>query len=151
MTLLEKIDHVFEWLYLNSGTNPNLHDIKTGLANKDIDIGEIRDILLKLKNDNFIYCEFSGNLNHSYHDNAHFLINFEGKYFYETVGSFSEKIRLERVKLYAIDAQNRRMERNEERLIQWTKYLFYGTVAVAVGAVGLVIWEILKTIYEHCH
>lgn len=39
-------------------------------------------------------------------------------------------------------AQRRKMERNEERLVLWTRNLFWGTVAVAVGAVGLVIWEI---------
>jgi hypothetical protein len=38
--------------------------------------------------------------------------------------------------------RNQRTERNEERLVRWTKNLFYGTIAAAIV---LVTWEMIKT------
>jgi hypothetical protein len=48
------------------------------------------------------------------------------------------------------------MERNEEKLVEWTRILAVRThslrnwtKAVAVGAIGLVVWEIIAFLLEH--
>jgi hypothetical protein len=40
------------------------------------------------------------------------------------------------------------LDANSLRLTLWTRNLFWGTLAVAFGAIALVIWEIWK--YSHC-
>jgi len=141
MTLLQKIDTVFEWLYQNSGKNPTLYDLETALAPQGIDVGEIKDILAKLKNDNLIYCVIGDNRNAAYNDFCNYLISFDGKYFFETVKTFTEKTRRENQAVLDKANQDARMEEYAKLLAKWTRYLTYGTVGVAVGAVGLVIWE----------
>ena len=143
---------VFEWLYKNSGSNPELPKIHGSLIDK-VELGEIKDILTKLRNDKLIYTEVGGNRNAEYFDHAHFLISFDGKYFYETVGSFAEKIRRENQKRLNEDlriadeqALNQRMERNEVTLTSWTKKLNYATMAAAVL---IVLWDAYKTFCLH--
>jgi len=147
MTLLDKIDTVFEWLYIHSGENPNLTKIQTGLEGKDIDIGEIKDILAKLKDEKLIYCVLGENRMAIYSDYCNYLISFDGKYFYETVKTFKEKIKRENDKATFIDGMNRNMENNATLLTTWTRRLFYGTVAAAVGGLGLLVIEIVKALH----
>ncbi|MGG9971999.1 hypothetical protein ACQ33O_09425 [Ferruginibacter sp. SUN002] len=138
MDLLSKIDLVFKWLYDNSGKNPSLETIQKGLENEDIDIGEIKDILAKLKGDNFIYCVLQDNRMAAYSDYCNYLVTFDGKYFWETTKGYTEQARREQVNSDFLASQTQRTERNEERLVKWTKYLTFGTIAI-------VLWEIIKT------
>lgn len=159
MTLLEKIDAVLEWLYINSGTNPTFQDISKGLADKKIDLGEIQDCLLHLYRDKYIYCEFLGNRDSEFVDDrgAHYLVSFKGKYFWETEKGYAEQVRLEQIKSDFLSAQTQRTERNEEQLVTWTRNLAnrtqdltFWTRLVAIGAIGLVLWEIVAYLLEHC-
>jgi hypothetical protein len=143
MILLEKIDAVLGCLYEHSGENPDIDLILKWLQDSEIDLGEIQDCLLHLHKEGYIYCELLRDRNHSYTDvpGAHYLISFKGKFFWETVGGYQEQHKKEQITNAALEAQNQRMERNEARLVGWTRNLFWGTIAVAVGAIGLVIWE----------
>jgi hypothetical protein len=156
MTLLEKIDLVLGWLYINSGTNPTFQDISKALKDKGIDLGEIQDCLLHLYRKKLIYCEFLGNRDSQYTDDqgAHYLISFKGKLFWETTGGFKERARLEQIKINSLEEQNRRMERNDEQLVTWTENLANRTrdltnwtKVVGIGAVGLVVWEIIDRLF----
>lgn len=72
-----------------------------------------------------------------------YWISFEGKVFVET-GGYKEAIRKENIKMKAIENAELVRLRNDKRLV-------YGTWAVAVGAIALVVWEMIKTFYlEHC-
>jgi hypothetical protein len=130
MTLLRKIDTVFEWLYLNSGSNPDFKSLQLGIYNACIEKGEIRDILLKLKADNFIYCELGGNLEAPYTDESRYLVNFNGKFFWETTGGYETKA--------IADATADRIANSRE------KYLSVGTVVLAILTGLLVLVETLE-------
>lgn len=71
-------------LYALSGDNPDFKLIKEGLSKEPIDEGEIRDCLLHLYWEKFIYCEVDGKRTADYSDapNAHYLISFIGKFFF---------------------------------------------------------------------
>ena len=72
-----------------------------------------------------------------------YRITFEGKLLIQHGGYISDynnKIAKEK----AISDQNQRMEKNEERLVEWTKRLAYMTIAAALI---IVAWEMYKTFY----
>jgi hypothetical protein len=64
-------------------------------------------------------------------------ITFEGKLFSKT-GGYSRQLTENETKATTLADQSQRMERNEERLVSWTKYLTFGTIAI-------VVWEMVKT------
>jgi|SRR5579871_5461150 len=144
MTLIEKIDAVFLWLYDHSGENPTLTALTKEFKDR-IDIGEIRDILIKLNKDGLMRCVYENNDDVNYHDGCNFLINFNGKYFKETTGSFTNKIKEENDLKEVIHTQNS----YPAILNTWTRRLTYATILAAVLIVG---WDILKTFWvENCH
>jgi len=147
MTLLEKIDTVLTWLYTNSGKNPDLQELKTTFLSK-IDIGEITDILMKLYDDGLIRCEYGGDKNAKYHPNGHFLISFDGKYFCETVGNYTEKIKRENSKIKSDLERENRIDLNTGNLATWTRNLYYGTVAVAAGTGLLFVLGVLNLLKD---
>jgi hypothetical protein len=131
MDLFDKIDNVLKYLYKNSGNNPTLREIETGVKKVgEINIGEVRDILLKLKEDKMVYCEYLGNLNHEYNDNGKFLITFKGKFFYETVGSFRKQA--------TNDALAESQKGNRELM------LIRGTWAAGIAGALLFLMEVVK-------
>ena len=92
MDLLDKLDSVLTTLYNESEHHPTLSRLQEKLKGKDINLEEIKDCLRKLHRDGFIRYEFEGGYVDFYHDLAHFIISFEGKYFYETYGSYKKKL-----------------------------------------------------------
>ena len=87
---------------------------------------------------------------------AHYLISFKGKYFWETVHGYSEQARREQINADSLNAQNLRSERNDEQVVAWTQNLanrtadlIFWTRLVAIGAIGLVVWEIVAHFLAH--
>lgn len=148
MDWLDKMDLVLTTLYKESGHNSSLNDIVGYLDKKDIHKGEIEDILLYLWREGLIYCEYLGNRNHTYFDSidSHFLISCKGKLFLEEHIGFKEKKKTEDFKNKEIISDLALRKRNDHRLV-------IGTFLVAAGAIGLIIWEMLKTFYleKVCH
>jgi len=148
MTWLEKMDAVINSLYVNSGFNPDFGIIQGDLNKKYPDViskGEIEDILLYLYREQYIYCEYLGNRDAPYIDNinAHYLISCKGKLFLEETEGFVKQKANEDLKKQEIIDEMALRKKNERRLVG-------GTYLVAVGAIGLIIWEILKTFFfEH--
>jgi hypothetical protein len=66
-------------------------------------------------------------------------ITLEGRIFNEGGGYVKEKANKDTLIKDTKD-RNGRMERNEVRLVRWTRIL-------AFGAIGLVVWEMIKTLY----
>jgi hypothetical protein len=95
MDLLDKIDLVLASLYHENESNPTLTWLQEKLKGKDINLEEIKDCLRKLHRDGFIRYEFEGGFVDFYHDFAHFIISFDGKYFYETYRSYKKKLALD--------------------------------------------------------
>jgi hypothetical protein len=95
MDLLDKIDLVLATLYNESQQHPTLPYLQEKLREKGINPEEIKDCLRKLHRDGFIRYEFEGGFVDFYHDFARFVISFEGKYFYETYGSYKKKLALD--------------------------------------------------------
>ena len=77
------------------------------------------------------------------------LITIEGLYFITKEGGY-EKQKTEKLRVKTIeDSRNQKMERNDERLVSWTKWLTYGTIAAAAAALGLLLWDFIKYFLEH--
>lgn len=138
MIWLEKMDTVLGCLYDNSGKNPTFVLIMSLLADKQIDKGEVEDILLYLYRKGFIYCEKDGNRDYGYvdHPDAHYLISCEGKLFWEGAGGFVKKDRKEKLEA-DIMKTDLAIRKNNEKLLS------RGTVWLAVGTFLLVAAEIL--------
>lgn len=73
--------------------------------------------------------------------NAYYA-TFEGRYFLDK-GGYVQQAKDEIIRREMIEAENSRRIRNDQLLTQ-------GSLWAARGAVGLVVWEILKTVYHHC-
>lgn len=73
-----------------------------------------------------------------------YLITWEGRFFIETQSGYEQQMKTQANIEQTIALQNQRMERNEERLVDWTRYLTFGTIAI-------VVWEIIKYLSEHFH
>ena len=147
MTLLEKIDAVFTWLYLNSGKDPNLPDIMAGLNNPDIDEGEVKDILAKLRRDNLIYCVMGQDRNAEYSDYGKYLITFDGKYFYETVGGFVKQHQIEQLNLKNLETDVNIRKTNERLIAGGTKWLAIGTFSLVLVEI-LIHWKELVHLFS---
>jgi hypothetical protein len=106
-----------------------------------------------------MYLEYEGNRTHQYyeHPDSRYLLNSKGKLFWEGVGGFEKQDQNRRLELKEISARNQRMEKNEVNLVEWTRILAVRTHSlrnwtriVGIGAVALVVWEIMAYILEHC-
>ena len=138
--MIDKIDLVFDKLFVESGHNPDMDKLEGWLAKKDIDKGEIQDITLYLYQEGYIYCELNGDRTSNYNDNARFLVNTRGKIFKETEKTFKDFFQREAAKI------SERAE-NEKKMIRWTKRL---TLATLIAAALIVGWEMIKTFWiEH--
>lgn len=72
-----------------------------------------------------------------------YWISFEGKIFVET-GGYKEAIRKEAAQIKANETDVLVKLRNDKRLV-------IGTWVVAIGAIALVLWEMIKTFLIECH
>jgi hypothetical protein len=97
-----------------------------------------------------VYCETHGDRDGPYSDSekAHYLISFNGKYFFETDGFVN---RYEREKLAAKNLETlENIRRRNERLI------VRGTICLAIGTFLLVVVEVLihckeiKALFSFC-
>jgi len=70
------------------------------------------------------------------------LITIEG-YNFINQGGYSEVVNQNKINADAEEAQKQRMEKNEVRLVSWTKRLTWATV-IAAGII--VSWEVIKTL-----
>ena len=159
MIWLEKMDLVLQCLYDHSGENPRFTDLQEWLKNKDIEKGEIQDITLYLYREQMMYLEFGGDRTQKYFENidSRYLISCKGKLFWEGIGGFDKQNQNRLKELKEVNDRNQRMERNEESLVTWTQNLTnrtsdltFWTRLVAIGAIGLVAWEIIAFFLEHC-
>jgi len=130
MTIIEKLDAVLECLYKISGDNPDFNKIEIWLTEnkKVVHTGEIQDCLLYLHNERYIYCEYMGDRTAGYIDspNAHYLINVNGKYLYETIGGFVKKTENENDEKALIKTIQIRQK-------EIAQLVWYATLAIAVG------------------
>ena len=67
--------------------------------------------------------------------------NFDGDLFIESGGYTKQKVDRDKA-IQDASLINQRIEKNEERLVKWTKNLFWGTLGAAII---LVSWEMVKT------
>jgi hypothetical protein len=97
-----------------------------------------------------------------YTRNLNYLITFDGKFFLKTVGGYRNKNANDLQKIANENAMNQRMEKNAQDLVTWTQNLTnrtsdltFWTRLVAIGAIGLVLWEVVAFAIEHhwfsCH
>lgn len=144
MTWLEKMDAVINALYTHSGENPSFVLLQGWLNDKEIDKGEIQDILLHLYRKRLIYCEYNGNRDCPYTDSrdAHYLISCKGKLFWEGVGGFQQK-------KINDDAENSRVEKLEISQQKLMGRLNVLTGWIAGGTIALVIVELWKMAIEY--
>jgi hypothetical protein len=163
MELLEMMDTVFECLKTYSHDDPNFPKLKEWLKPHNLSEGEIDDCLKKLNKDGYLY--FMDNekknipsdvMGMYYNRQLNYLISFDGKYFLATVGGYRNKHANDLQKIANENATNKRMEKNAEDLVTWTqnltnrtKDLTYWTRLVAIGAIGLVVWEVVAFLIEH--
>jgi len=135
MEWVDKMDLVFEKLYVESGHAPTMQKLNNWLSKKDIEIGEIQDITLHLYRDKYIYCCVNGDRNANYKDDGIFLMSAAGKLFWENERGYKayfQKLATEKAEKVA----------NDLRLVRWTKRL---TVATILAATLIVAWEAYKT------
>ena len=144
MTLLEKIDTVMQFLYEHSGKNPNFPYIKDGLKDKEIDEGEIRDILIKLKKDGLMYCEGGGIMNTEYSDYGHYLISFDGKFFWETEGGFIKKMSKDASENTRLQTLETSQQIQSGKLTSLTRWIAVATCVAALYYILVIIELVYK-------
>ena len=145
MTLLEKIDTVLQYLYEHSGENPNFPMLNAALNIKGVEEGEIRDILIKLRKEGLIYCEAGGLMDVNYSDYGHYLISFDGKYFWETERGFIPKFTKSDVENTRKDAAITYQSEQADTLNRLT-----GWIAIASGMAAVYyLLQILEWVYTH--
>ncbi len=163
MELLEMLDTVFDWLKTNSDKDPDFSAIKEGLKDYKLDDGEIDDCLKKLHKDGYLYFMDNKKENQKsdvageiYHRGYNYLITFDGKFFLKTVGGYQKKNANDLQKIANEEAVTQRMEKSAQDLVTWTQNLATRTQelrnwtkAVAIGALGLVVWEVIAFALEH--
>lgn len=135
---IKKIDLVLKAFHENGKNGLNEHQAKdiAGI----LDDEEFRRIYMRLKQDKYIIS-----------DGVRYIITYDGVIFHLMngyMGKYDEQV--------AISRMNQRMEKNAQDLVDWTENLATRTRelrnwtrAVAIGAIGLVIWEIAAFIWEH--
>lgn len=149
MTLLEKIDLVLKVLYEESGHNPTLPYIQGLLKDKEIDVGEIRDCIQKLNKDGFVRYEYEGNFVDFYDDYAHFLISFDGKFFYETYGGYENKKTTDdsyTSRLASLEVSRHEQGQTLNRLTGW---IVFGTLAGAVAGLIAALYYLSQLFQRH--
>lgn len=149
MTWLEKMDAVIKTLYEISGNNPDFTLIMQSLQGRQIDKGEVQDILLYLYRKGFIYCEYGGNRDSQYTDlvNAHYLISCEGKLFWETSGGFVKKEQREKLEAKNLEIDIQKRKTNERLLSKGTIWLAIGTFLLVIVEI-LIHWEELSHLFN---
>lgn len=142
LSALEKLDYVL----VNTGHQRNYADVINDLCNDavlNIDEHNLKLILNKLVEDMYIDFIYGHRfvMGEEAHDGMQIRRNFNGDLLLEQggyVGEANVKRRKEEISELAIA----RTERNERLLMRWT-------AAVAVGAIGLVLWEAYKYFFGH--
>jgi hypothetical protein len=151
MELLERLDTVLTWLSTYSHTNPNFDQIKEGLLAHKLTDGEIDDCLKKLHKDEYLYFMhdnkeqpvISDVIGETYNRDLNYLITFDGKIFIRIKGGYVKKQEMEDLEQQKTKDDLALRKRNDHRLVT-------GTFLVAVGAIGLIVWEMIKTFwFEH--
>lgn len=132
-----------KYLYDNSGHNPTLDMIDQALP--DVDKGEIRDCLLKLKREGLVYCEMAGNMNCEYTDEGKFLITFDGKFFWEEEKGFENRSIRQISQQKQIESLQKAQLQHDSKLGNLTFWVAAGTCA---GGVYYVV-ELLKELYKY--
>lgn len=140
LTPVKNIDKVLKTFYEKG---------KNGLEWKEaqneagiLDDEEYKRIHMQLREDKYIVV-----------DQVRFIITYDGVMFYLSggyMGQYDSKL--------AIAGMNQRMEKSAQDLVDWTQNLATRTRelrdwtrAVAIGAIGLVLWEIVKTAFFEKH
>ena len=144
------LDTVFVFLNTYSHKDPNFEFIKTGLDEHKLDEGEIDDCLKKLHKDGYLYFMDNKKDNQkpdvageTYHRGYNYLITFDGKLFLKNVGGYRKQKEIDDLKIEETKNDLETRRRNDRRLV-------VGTFLVAVGAIGLIAWEVYKTfLVEH--
>lgn len=110
-----------------------------------IPLSDVRIILKRLEKDGYVR-QANGTV---------WVLTFDGIFFKES-GGYSQENENKLFKIKNEIDQSQRMERNEEQLVNWTqnladrtKDLTFWTRLVAVGALSLVLWEMIAFLLEH--
>lgn len=145
LSAIAQLDHVLKVLSADRG-NSSLVDILK-LVNKKSQTLEGDDlvrILNKLVKDGYIEFE-DFTQKYAYQEDMverRFYISFEGKYFIDNQGGYKQKQADDDAMRRKIEIENKRNEFNQ-------KLLVIGTFGTAIGAVGLIAWEIVKVFLLH--
>jgi hypothetical protein len=135
----------------------SIDDLKAAISiGKTLDFNELSEIL---EEDKFIYINWKSNtrdlLRGENNIPLQIKITIRGKYFIGQGGYAGKLGRMNREAEILAD-DRRTAQRNDillvdytENLVLWTRRLYRGTVAVAIGAIGLVLWE-MRHFFEYC-
>ena len=74
--------------------------------------------------------------------------NYHGELFTITEGGYEGGYKRKKQEAIQVAAYNDRMENHTRRLAEWTERLTYSTVVAAVGAFGLLLWE-MRHFFRH--
>jgi hypothetical protein len=144
----EQLDAVLNFLF-EKNDNIRLSQIQAAFnegSGKYIHIEDLKRIVNKLVKDGF--CDFHEMLSEQPYDKLNLIrdrlyyISFEGKLLRNS-GGYVQKERNVKLQSEAAKVDLEIRKRNERRLV-------VGTYLVAIGAIALVIWEVIKTfLIEH--
>ena len=126
-----------------------------------IDRRELKEILGKLKKDGYIEWQIEGNDVTTHEKDTRYIVTFEGQVLNELNGYSQQEIDKEQERNFIKTSEKARSDR-EALLVSWTaslsnrtRDLTKWTKVVGIGAVGLVLWEIIVYCLEHfshsCH
>lgn len=126
-----------------------------------IDRRELNEILAKLKKDGYIEWKIEGTDVNTHEKDTRYIVTFEGQMLNELGGYSQKEIDKEQERNFIKTAEKLRSDR-EGLLVSWTESLANRTrdltnwtKVVGIGAVGLVVWEIIVYCLEHfslsCH
>ncbi|HTC00066.1 MAG TPA: hypothetical protein VK705_05240 [Ferruginibacter sp.] len=120
--------------------------IQEALKETEIEKGEIQDCLLHLYRVGQIYCEFGGDRNHPYidHENAHYLINFKGKVFLDTIGGYEAEYN-------SFQQQARDKADLDRKGLNNQVRLNILTLLLAVGTLGYLFWSMRFFLFHLLH
>lgn len=157
MSTLAKLDLVLNTIAANSHplhaspdiSHQSLWNNLTDNGNNNAYILDFELILEKLINEKYIninvrkVIEVLAKGENSY-DVTYYHISFEGRYFLEYPGGYVNQKEFQDLQKQEIIDEKALRKKNDRRLI-------VGTFLVAAGAIGLIIWEIVKTLCIEAH
>lgn len=133
------IDEVLKILATNPKAQGHVSDgeLQKILYDEKIKPEGLTAVLNKLERDLLVDTHINTN------DIKRYAISIEGKMFSKN-GGYAERERINKLNATNLEIDVRIRKRNE-------KLTARGAVFVAIGTMGLLLWEIAKVVYKYCH